>query len=90
MFLCFCVFRVFPNCQIFFWLKNSFRSIFASMNLPMKMRKQFSVFSEIYTENFAIVSRVEATREICQGALEAISQVTSRETYLKNERFCSF
>ena len=58
-----------------------------SMNLPMKMRKQFS---EIYIENFAIASRVEATREICQGASEAISQVTSRETYLKNEQFCSF
>ena len=58
MFLCV---QSFSKLSIFFWLKNSFRSIFMSMNLPMKMRKQFSVFSEIYIENFAIASRVEAT-----------------------------
>ena len=54
------------------------------------MRKQISIFSEIYIESFTIVLQVEATHKICQGASEAISRVTLQEAYPRNERFCSF
>ena len=90
VFLCFCVFRVFPNCPFQFLLKNFFKCIFASNNLPTKMRKQISVFSKIYTESFATTSRVEAIREICQSTSEAILRVDSREAYPRNEQFWSF
>ena len=50
VFLCFCMFRVFPNYPFHFLLKNSFRGIFTSKNLPTIMRKTISVFSEIYIE----------------------------------------
>ena len=63
-FICFCncfyeflCVKSFSKQSILILLKNSFRGIFVSKNLPTKMRKPFTVFQNFYTESFVTPSQ---------------------------------